>query len=290
MTGLSYGILPAFAALALAGTPVRAASCDRACLLRAADSFAAALPSGGPGPQAFAPGAKIIENGEAVAPGQGLFARHVTMRSRQTFVDPAAQQIVLYGAATSGTDYTAVFARLKLAGGKLAEVELFTRGGEAGALSSPTALLEPDILYEAPVPIARRSTREAMKAVVVRYMDGLGRHDPSAVPFGSRCDRWSAGNRFTNNLKDHPIDRGGGTCAESFLRLSGEAPVNRRFGVVDPALGIATVSFIIPHPERPSKSSTNVTEVFKIVDGKIRSIEEFSYPGRYPPHSGFDAP
>lgn len=267
--------------------PVLAAPCDRACLIRVADGFAADLARGGPAPRSFAPDGRIVENGEPIGRGQGLFARRVTMQSRQTFVDPESQQLVFYGAASSGREPIAVFARLRLAGGRIAEAELFTRGGEAGALSSPTALLEPDILYEAPVPPGRRSTREAMKAIVVRYMDGLGSHDPSAVPFGSRCDRWSAGNRFTNNLKDHPVDRGGGTCAESFLRLSGGSPADRRFAVVDPQLGIVSVFFIIPHPERPTKSSTNVAEVFKIVDGKIRSIEEFSFPGKYPPRSGF---
>jgi len=45
--------------------------------------------------------------------------------------------------------------------------------------------------------------------------------------------------------------------------------------------------FIIPHAERHPPGATNVGELFKIVDGKIRSIEEFSFVAGYPPESGF---
>jgi len=47
------------------------------------------------------------------------------------------------------------------------------------------------------------------------------------------------------------------------------------------------VHFIIPHGERKQPGGTNVAEVFKIVDGKVRSIEEFSFTGAFPPSSGF---
>jgi hypothetical protein len=80
---------------------------------------------------------------------------------------------------------------------------------------------------------------------------------------------------------------GGGTCQTSMNNLKGQAVVNKRFPVADEALGIAVGLFIIPHGERTPQNSTNVAEVFKIVDSKVRSIEEFSFVGAFPPDSGF---
>jgi hypothetical protein len=45
--------------------------------------------------------------------------------------------------------------------------------------------------------------------------------------------------------------------------------------------------FMIPHSERSPPSNLYAGEVFKIVDGKIRSIDEFSTAAAFPPKPVF---
>ena len=149
-----------------------------------------------------------------------------------------------------------------------------------------SGLAEPDTLYDAVVPRERRSSRAQLIAVVNGYLEGISKHDGSIPKFSYRCDRYNAGFRWTNNPANPP-SKGGGTCATALDGLTGQAVVNVRFPVVDVTHGVAVVLFIIPHGERKVQGATNVAEVIKVVDGKIRSIEEFGGGGKYPPSSGF---
>lgn len=95
--------------------------------------------------------------------------------------------------------------------------------------------------------------------MVESYLDGISHHDGSRVPFNYRCDRYASGAKVTNS-PDHPADR-----------------------------GIVVAMYIIPHGERTPPGATNAGECFKIVDGQIRSIEEFSFGGGWPPDSGYES-
>ena len=228
------------------------------------------------------------ENGHAVTVGEGAWRKITALPiPGMTFADPERGQVVYFGPSDSGSELGALFVRLRVQAGTITESELFTRGGEPGGKDDFSGMLEPDVLYEAPVPEARRSDRRTLETIISRYEDGISQHDGSIPPFSYRCDRYSAGLKWTNSTAV-PVEKGGGTCATSFNGLKGQTVVNRRIAVLDPARGIAVALFIIPHGERATKASTNVAEVFKIVDGKIRSIEEFAFPGAYPPDSGFN--
>lgn len=229
---------------------------------------------------------KLVENGFPTDRSKGAWARVTKIRTLDIFPDPITDQVVAYGAADTTTGLTSLFVRLKYVDGKITEQEILSRGGEPGFKQDFSGLLEPDILYDAPVPAARALPRDQLIGVVQKYLDGIGNHDPSQVPFSYRCDRYSAGSKFTNNPQNPP-ERGGGTCGGSISHLKGQSPANRRFVVADPALGVVAAMFIIPHAERTPQGSTHVGEIFKVVDGKIRSIEEFSFVGGFPPDSGF---
>jgi hypothetical protein len=101
------------------------------------------------------------------------------------------------------------------------------------------------------------------------------------VPFGPRCDRYASGAKFTNNLElvtgpETQEQLGKVTCGSSMINLKGQDTVDSRVPIVDVEKGIAIGFFLIPHKERNPANSTYGTEVFKIVDGRIRSIEELS--------------
>lgn len=281
--------------VALAGT-ANAASCDSNCLDNMMQQVLRQMVLHQPGDLRFAPGAVIVENAVRSDDQHGSWLNLEKIRSGQTFADPSTGQVAYYGAADTSYGLSALFIRLKVADGAIAEQEIFSKGGEPPAPAAPGAtpapkpdysgLLEPDILYTAVVPPDRRENRAALIATVHTYLLGIGKHDGSIPSFSYRCDRYSAGSKFTDNPAV-PASRGGGTCATALNGLKGQMPVNIRTPIVDEKLGIVVAFFIIPHGERKVQGSTNVAEVFKIVDGKIRSIEEFGGGGKYPPTSGF---
>lgn len=282
----------ALAVAALSGSAAAMADggCNAACLNQVMAQYLQALTRHEPASVKRSADLNARENGHAVALGEGAWQRITALPvPGLTFADPELGQVVYFGAAHYGPELGALFVRLAVKDGRIFESELFTRGGEPGGKDDFSGLLEPDVLYEAPVPEARRSDRKTLTAIIGRYEDGISEHNGSIPPFSYRCDRYSAGLKWTNNPAV-PLEKGGGTCGTSFDGLKGQTVVNRRIAVLDAARGIAVALFIIPHGERATKGSTNVAEVFKIVDGKIRSIEEFAFPGAYPPDSGFTAP
>jgi hypothetical protein len=282
--GISTGLV---SVLIAGGAAAAQARCDEHCLDRLMDRYLTQLVRHDPEPLPVAANVNARENGKAVRLGEGSW-REITSLPRPglTFADPTLGQVVYIGAVDRGDQLGALLVRLRVADGRIVESEMFTRGGEPGGKQDFSGMLEPDVLYDAVVPEKRRSDRQGLRQVVERYEEGISRHDGTIAPFSYRCDRYSAGFRWTNNPANPP-ERGGGTCATSMNGLRGQAVVNSRIAVLDVPRGIAVAMFVIPHGERAVKGATNVAEVFKIVDGKIRSIEEFSFPGPYPPDSGF---
>lgn len=280
-------VILAAASIAAGWTTAAHARCDRHCLDGVMKQYLSQLIKHDPAPLAVAPHVKARENGKAIPLGEGSWRQITSLPAPGlTFADPTLGQVVYIGAVKRGEQLGSLFLRLKVVEGRITESEMFTRGGEPGGTHDVSGMLEPDVLYDAVVPSSRRVDRRGLAEVVDKYEEGISRHDGSIPPFSYRCDRYSAGFRWTNNPANPPA-HGGGTCASSFDGLKGQAVVNRRIAVLDVPLGIAVGLFIIPHGERANKASTNVAEVFKIVDGKVRSIEEFSFAGPYPPESGF---
>jgi hypothetical protein len=263
------------------------AACDASCLNDVLDRYLTQLVLHDPDPLPVADGIVAVENAEDMILGQGSWQTIAEVPAGQRFVDAMNGQSVFMGATKDASGQVgSIFIRLAVNGdGKVTESELFTKGSYTGA-SDPATLLTPDILYDAVVPPARRSGRADLMRTVNLYMDGISKHDGSDVPVSERCDRYQAGKKFTNS-PERPVERGGGSCQTSLNNLTGQVVVNRRFPVIDVEKGIVAVLFIIPHGERSPPNATNVAEIFKIVEGKIRSIEEFSFVGVFPPNSGF---
>jgi len=265
--------------------PASASPCDDKCLLGIMDSYLTQLTRHDASPLRVAPNINARENGEDVKLGAGVWTLITKVFPGQTFADATLGGVVHIGAIEVAGKTGSIFVRLKVVERKITESEIISRGGEPGFNADASGMLEPDVLYDADVPAARRSTREQLAAVVQRYLDALSKHDGSLGSFSYRCDRYSAGSKFTNTGK--PPETGGVTCESSLNNLKGQAVVNARISLIDPQRGLIVGSFIIPHGERNPPGATNVGELFKIVDGKIRSIEEFGFPGKFPPSSGF---
>ena len=274
--------------LVLGMTSVPAAECDSECLTTHLQHYLFHMQHQDVAELPFSNDLKSYENAVATRPGEGSWKSIESFPVKgQIFVDAPQGQIVYYGATKLKTGIIgSLFIRMKVENDEITETEMFTKGAYTREGESTEGLLEPDILYTAVVPSHRLSSREELVKIVDLYMDGISKHDGSVFPASGRCDRYQAGNKFTNRYIEQ-FDKTMGGCQSSMDSLQGQTVVDRRFPVVDEELGIVAVFFIIPHAERDPQNATNVAEIFKIVDGKVRSIEEFSFVGTYPPFSGF---
>jgi hypothetical protein len=278
-------------ALGLLLNTVAQASCNEKCLGAVLDKYLAQMLKHDPKPLPVAANIIAIENAQPVKLGEGSWKTALGWPvAGQRFADASTGQIVAYTATQlADSKIGSLFVRLKVVDGRITESELFSKGAYTGEGQETRGLLEPDILYPAAVPEQRRSSREQLLKIVNSYMEGISQHNGELFPASERCDRYQAGRKFTNSA-NAPVERGGGTCQGSMTNLQGQIVTNRRFPVLDVERGIAVGLFIIPHAERTPQGATNVAEVFKIVDGKVRSIEEFSFGGGFPPSSGFPDP
>lgn len=278
----------ALVALTAAGTTQAAESCDSQCLRKIAATYIRALEENKPQQALLSDSARLVEDGKVVKAGEGFWKKRVKLRSQQLFTDPVKGGVALYGAAEVGGKLNPYYLRLKVAGGKVTESEIYSQDGEEGAGTDNSALLEPDLIYVAPVPPERRSSRADLQRIVRSYLDAISNHDPKGAPFSPRCDRYASGRKFTNNLEVVPVEKGGGSCGSSLLDIKAMPITDARFSVLDESLGIVAVEFIIASRDQTPAYAFNIAEVFKVVDGKIRSIEEFALRGPSPLSSGFE--
>jgi hypothetical protein len=283
------GALAAAICLAATGMATSATAaaraCDRACLNGMMQSYLTALARHDPKGLPLSPRLEALENALPVKAGEGVWGQVSKVHPGMVFADPVTGGVIYGGAVDAPDGLASLFVRLKVAGGRITESEIIFNHGKASGVFAPANLLEPDLIYEAVAPPSRRSSRADMIGLVNGYMEAISRHDGSLTKFNYRCDRYASGAKTTNNPRFGA--NGSGSCAESFKGLTGDVTVGRRFPVVDEEKGVVVGMFMIPHSERSPPNNLYVGEMFKIVDGKIRSIEEFSTAAAFPPKPVF---
>ena len=256
--------------------------CDQACLVRTMDGYLAAVTAQNLKALAVSPGLHSRENTVRTPLDGGVWRGLTRMRAGQTFADPVSGNVVFAGVFDSRQGgLTPLVVRLKVEGGRIAESEV-AYNTTPGRYFHPEELLQPDILYTAEVPPARRSTREELIGIGHAYMAGIAAHSGANVPMSYRCDKYYLGGKVTNTGPGSV-----GSCLESFNGIRALPPADRRTPVVDVARGIVVVSFLMPNAHKEKPDSTYEIEIIKVVDGKIRSVEEFGNVAAYPPSSGF---
>ena len=279
------GALAGAALLAAVLAPMAAnaaTACDRACLTKVMDRYLAAATA-----QRFAAipverGLNARENAVATPLAAGVWTSLVRVRAGWTFTDATAGQVAFAGVFDNRQGgLTPLLVRLKVERGRVAESEI-AYNVTPGRYFHPEELLQPDILYDAPVPPARRSTRDELIAIGHAYMEGIAAHSGAKVPMGLRCDKYYLGGKVTNNGPTSV-----GDCVTSFNGIRADPPADRRVPLVDVERGIVLVTFLMPNAYKDKPDSTFEMEVMKVVDGKIRSMEEFGNVAAYPPSSGF---
>ena len=284
-------------------------TCGEDCLAGHVDQVLRAMMDHDPSRAPLAADVRYTENGEAKTPGQGLWATASAIaieddglaslgRSssayRLYFADPASGQAAYLGAFTEDGRPGMMMLRIKLAAGRVGEIEaVIVRqepsppGREAPPAFDPKAFTEPE-----PTLLAggERWAPNIMTAAANRYFDGMVWRSSGGIPLGPDCVR-----------RDNGV-AAAGTCAAqldggAFGRI---AEVRRRVLVVDEDRGRVMAMALVNHgppatdakakkkkkkakgdaaQDAPAPLSTELMgAVFKMSEGKIVRIETLERP------------
>ena len=284
----------------VAATGPIATDCDRACLEGLATQYLAALVAHSPKGLPLAADVRYTENDQVMDVGDGFWGTATaTGGYKHCFSDPVVEQIGCMATMHEGDHIVIMGMRLRVQLGRITEIETtyYRQGGGGPSNAAGLDTSQPESLWFNTVPPARRVSRQQLIATANMYFAGLENNDGKGVyPFSDDCDRMENGIHTTNNptlSPNAPFNAFALGCIAQFK--SGYYAVvtrihHRRFPIVDEERGIVwayvifdqngTVQTIhltngqdvsMKNFNRPS--SLEVTEAFRIEDGKIRRIE-----------------
>jgi hypothetical protein len=232
---------------------------------------------------------KITENGYSIQLGNGLFQTAEKITYKQYMADPSVGQVMVFGVVKESVLLANFMVRLKVVKNKITEIETIVARKDEASFASPEDLKEPKPVYARVVPELERSSREKLIKIADSYFEGIEKNTGETVPFHKDCNRFENGTRTTNN--PGTIETG---CKEQFdnkVYAYITKVRDRRFLMADEekglVFGIVTFDmpgkrenfkyFPTPFDELPTRfykpRSLLLAEMFKIVDGKILSIE-----------------
>ena len=253
------------------GQAAMAATCDRACLLQYAETFNRDILAHTPGKLPLAPEVQIRENTKPIALDASRWTSVKQIRSRGVYADPVLGNVIEHVAAEEdGGKIVYIGTRLKVADGKITEIEI---NFDDGPRINPKNIIPYDPIFNTIVPVEDRSSREQLEGLITRYFQGLTDHKPVEADYDARCDRFHSGNRGTHN-GHNGIENGSGDdgCYESNLGPKPWGPATEtRIAVVDPDRGIVIGYSILYYGKSDRRMQIN--EVFKILDGRIRMVD-----------------
>jgi hypothetical protein len=238
------------------------------------DGFIAAMTTGKPSSVPLAQDAEIRENTKVVTLDATAWRQVKTIRSILTVADPLTGNVVSRAGvelADGRPGYMST--RLKLSpSGRIVDVEM-------SADTSPRVVgtyvwnLDPKLTEV--LPPEQRMTRVALEALARRYFDGLTSHKPDPADFDDAvCNRFHSGQQVTNVARNAVEGGRGMTCSESNTGDRPWGPAGeQRFPVIDPDRGLVFGVTLLHYLRNPTPSQMYVSEVFKVIRGKIVRVD-----------------
>jgi hypothetical protein len=278
------------------------ADCARACLETMVDRYLAAVVAHDPPRLPLSADVKYTENEQRLDVGDGFWQTATGIGNYQHyFADPTTSQAAWMGTMREGNTTLLMALRLKVQLGKITEVETsYFRPGGGGPndIAGMDARGAPEALWIEAV-TAQRSTRAKLIEIADAYFEGVQRNDGrGSYPVADDCDRIENGARTTNAAAGPTTPGGFNYMALDCKRQleSGYLAIvthvhQRRYPLVDEERGVvwSNAIFDLGGTVRSIRltngetvdmsafagraSSIEVTEAFKITNGKIRRIE-----------------
>lgn len=247
-------------------------SCDHACLSKVMSDFVSAMTSSKPEPVPLADSAEVRENTKLVALRGTAWQKVKAVRSAMSFADVVTGNVVFRaGVELLDGKPGYISTRLKVVQGRITDVEL------SADLSSNVAsdyVWNLDPTFSAVLPPDQRSSRVDLEALARRYFHSLSTHVAVATDFDERCNRFHSGGQITNVASNQVEGGPPRTCAGS---LEGSPPwgpaTEHRFPVIDAERGVVFGVTLLHYPKLPRQPQMYVSEVFKIVAGRIVKID-----------------
>jgi hypothetical protein len=301
--GVLASLGPAAAATAVAP------DCDRACLTAIMDRYLEALPRHDAAGLPFDRDAKFTENSARLRIGkEGLWvsASQPPAGFKIYVVDAPDGQVGFMGMMQAWGRPLLASVRLKLVNGRIVEAEHVTTDSlRPGGLAN-LATSRPE--FAADVPAAQRTSRQQLVNIADAYFEAAEHADGSLAPFAAHCVRHENGAQTTSNSPPAPWPVPLGSmeadAAMAYIgSLNCDAQLDthvmdfiarlwpRRIEVVDEQKGLVFAFPMFRHPgmAQPvrivgvpgveslplgrSASNMQAGEIFKIVGGKIVSVE-----------------
>jgi hypothetical protein len=271
------GLLATGALLADAARAQTAASCDNACLKGFMDGYMDALAHRDASKLPVAKDVKFTENGRVLSLGEGFWlTAGAATRYRDYLYDAGTGGVAVF---TSAKEYDAtlpMFVRLKVAGGRIAEIETFVVRPGDQRWFAPENLTNLSDLFARTVPAGERHTRDQLVAAANAYFDAIdteGTPQFRQAPFAPGMKRFENGLQ-TTNVKENPVvERHTWSPDLQLERASykGILVKDRRYPLVDPEHGtvLAVATF---RREGADTSTLLLAEMFKVTGGKLQEI------------------
>jgi hypothetical protein len=251
--------------------PSAAPGCDLECLTRTMDRFVAVM-TRAEGELPLAAHAEIRENAAIVRVDQTTWRRVKAVRSSVTFADELTGNVVSR-AGVELDDGTPGYlsTRLRLTkDGRITDVEI---SADTSAVVGAYVWNLTPVLTQV-LPPEQRLSRVALEALARRYFGSLSSHQAVAEDFDPSCNRFHSGQQITNVARNSVEGGAPRTCAGS---VEGNPPwgpaTEQRFPVIDADRGIVVGITLLHYLKAPQPAQMYVSEVFKVVDGRIVHID-----------------
>lgn len=250
--------------------PNPASSCDAMCLNATMDNVLAKFLAHRTNEIRVSRKVQIYVNTHASTLEDVPLIRVKDIESKQIFADSTTGNVVARtGVKLSDDKIAYASTRLKVDGGLITEMEVSFDDSDRVVQSYVTFL---DPLMTTIVPPEKRNSREELKAIIERYFQSLTDHSALASDFDERCDRYHSGQRITNNPSITVESNRTMTC---YTAVEGPRPwgpaTNIHMPLVDTEHGIVVGYTLLLY--KNDNAPMYVSEVFKILGGKIRMID-----------------
>jgi hypothetical protein len=259
---------------AAAQTTPSPVACDQECLSNVMKDFLSAMTTGRPGTVPLADQAEVRENTKVITLGASTWKEVKAIRSTMIFGDPVTGNVVSRaGVELPDGKPGYISTRLKVVpGGRITDVEI-AADKSARVVGSYVWNLDPQ--FTAVLPPDQRSSRVALEALGRRYFHGLSTHQPVAADFDdARCNRFHSGQQVTNAGQNTVEGGPARSCVSSNEGDRPWGPANeQRLSVIDPERGLVFGVTLLHYLKSPDQRVMYVSELFKVVGGKIVKID-----------------
>jgi hypothetical protein len=251
---------------------------------------------------------KFTEDGVPLELGDGLWATASGLSNYKVYFDePAAGGAGVFALAQENGTPVILHVRLKIVNQKITEIETLVARKETTSLFGTDNLTEPRPVFLESVPATDRPSRAEMVSMVGKYFDGIEQGNGDIVPFDKDAIRIENGVQTCPGSATSPLGAlscGAQLSTKIFTYIHTISP--RRFPIVDDERGLVLAIVRFNHPATSQTvevaghgmmtmgrysqwpNSTEIAELFKIQDRKIKEISAVIVTQPYKAPTGWE--